>query len=219
DRRDVYDSIATRYDADIAMDELVMGLLLLRRWVVGKAEGDTLELAAGTARNLAYYDPRHVTSLTLTDASDPMLDRARAQLVPNNALKLNTLATARGVTPTTVAIADATGLPYADGTFDTVVSTFSLCSVSDPAAAVREAMRVVRPGGGRVWMLEHGRAHYSWLNRLLDANAPRHADTWGCWFNRDIGDIVTRAVESGQTSAHVERIWRTHFGTTWIVEI
>jgi methyltransferase OMS1 len=65
--------------------------------------------------------------------------------------------------------------------------------------------------GGRILLLEHGRGHYDWLNKVLDGLAPAHADHYGCWWNRDIGRIVE---ESG---LEIEHIKRHHVGTTWEV--
>jgi ubiquinone/menaquinone biosynthesis C-methylase UbiE len=63
-----------------------------------------------------------------------------------------------------VAVADAErGLPYADGSFDTVLDAFGLCSYEDPVAALREMRRVCRPDG-RVLLLEHGRSYLPPLN-------------------------------------------------------
>lgn len=60
-------------------------------------------------------------------------------------------------------------------------------------------------------MLEHGRGDYDWINRLLDSGATMHADRYGCWYNKDIGEVVK---ESG---LRVGAVKRYHLGTTWEV--
>ena len=93
--------------------------------------------------------------------------------------------------------------------FDTIVQTMGLCSTPQPAQILRNLGSIVKPTGGRILLLEHGRGHYDWLNRILDNRAPGHADQHGCWWNKDIGEIVE---ESG---LEVVEMKRYHFGTTW----
>lgn len=71
-----FDRLADSYDSRINLDELVMGVKLLRWWLLRQARGDVLEVSAGTGRNLNYYSlPKNdkLTSLTLSDASREML--------------------------------------------------------------------------------------------------------------------------------------------------
>ncbi|KNE54408.1 hypothetical protein AMAG_00382 [Allomyces macrogynus ATCC 38327] len=229
DRRAVYDEIARDYDREISRDEWAMGMLLVRRWMVGKAQGDTLEIAAGTGRNLPYYRTPRVTHLTLSDTSSAMLAEAAHRISPSSSPTSTSLIHAKDALPISLIEADATRLPFASNTFDTVVSTMSLCSVHDPTLAVREAVRVTKPGG-RVLLVEHGRGHYDWLNRALDRSAAKHAEKWGCYFHRPIGAIVEAAVvpvareevaEAVATEpvARIASVTRLHLGTTWLIEI
>jgi methyltransferase OMS1 len=73
---DTFDRIARDYDDNINVDELLMGVKLLRRFLIGEARGDVLEVSAGTGRNLRYYTSPDIRSVTLTDASREMLLRA-----------------------------------------------------------------------------------------------------------------------------------------------
>ncbi|EPY22102.1 hypothetical protein STCU_08346 [Strigomonas culicis] len=98
-------------------------------------------------------------------------------------------------------------LPFADNSFDTVVDMFGLCSYDDPVRALRELSRVCRPGG-KLLLIEHGRGHAARVNTHLDKWAPRHAKTWGCWWNRDIRRVIRL---SGLT---VEKWESKHFGTS-----
>ncbi|KAL6236901.1 hypothetical protein BDW75DRAFT_205600 [Aspergillus navahoensis] len=95
------------------------------------------------------------------------------------------------------------------GYYDTIVQTMGLCSMPDPAGALRHLGTITEPQHGRILLLEHGRSHYNWLNRVLDNLAPAHADRHGCWWNRDIGQIIR---DSGLEVVEEERY---HFGTTW----
>lgn len=101
------------------------------------------------------------------------------------------------------------------GYYTTVLQTMGLCSTPSPALLLARLGDLAAPGheGGKVLLLEHGRSHYDWLNRILDRTAGKHAEKHGCWWNRDIGKIVE---ESG---LRVLRVKRYHFGTTWWVEL
>jgi SAM-dependent methyltransferase len=115
-----------------------------RAKVVPKAQGRVLELGIGMGLNLALYDPAKVTSVTGVDPA-PQL-RAAAQAAPRDPRLI-------------VSIEDGTAeaLPFENASFDTVVCTFTLCSVHTPASALAEARRVLKPGGTFLFC-EHGLA-------------------------------------------------------------
>ena len=98
-------------------------------------------------------------------------------------------------------------IPFPDSSFDTVVDVFGLCSYDDPVKALTEMSRVCKPDG-RLLLLEHGRGTWSRVNMQLDKWAPRHAKSWGCWWNRDMRRYLRLA---GLT---VEKREEKHFGTT-----
>jgi ubiquinone/menaquinone biosynthesis C-methylase UbiE len=136
-----YDSTASRYDRQIKLAERILfgdG----RQWVCSQALGEVLELAIGTGRNLRYY-PAGVR-LTGIELSPAMLDLARQE-----AAVLGRHADLR--------VGDAQELEFPDESFDTVICTLSLCTIPDDRAAIREAHRVLRPGG-RFILLEHVRS-------------------------------------------------------------
>jgi len=139
--RAIWDKMAPRYDSDITFFErLLFGGG--REWVCSQAEGDVLEIAVGTGRNLAVYEPG--VRLTAIDFSPAMLAVARAR--------------ARHTHPNAdLRVGDAQALEFADETFDTVVITLALCSIPDDRRAVAEAWRMLRPGG-RLLLLEHVRS-------------------------------------------------------------
>ncbi|MDH2428301.1 class I SAM-dependent methyltransferase [Sphaerisporangium sp. TRM90804] len=127
-----------------------------RSWLCGQAVGDTLEVAIGTGLNLAHY-PGDVR-LTGVEWSDSLLAVAQRRADDlGRAVDLR-----RG---------DARALRFADGRFDTVVCTFSLCAMSDERVVLAEMARVLRPGG--LLLLADHVASSSWpvraLQGLLDA--------------------------------------------------
>jgi ubiquinone/menaquinone biosynthesis C-methylase UbiE len=103
-----------------------------RQWVCDRASGATLEIAIGTGLNLGLYPA--AINLTGVDLQPAALDFARGR-----ARDLGRTVTLRR--------ADAMALPFDDASFDTVVYTFALCEVPDVSAALREAVRLLRPGG------------------------------------------------------------------------
>ena len=119
-------------------------IMKARSKVVPHAQGDVLELGCGGGINMEFYEPARVTSFTGLDPSPELLAMSRAA------------AAARGM------IADIQGgvgeaMPFESGRFDTVVTTFTLCSVADQAAVLGEIRRVLKPGGTALF-LEHGGA-------------------------------------------------------------
>ena len=139
--RRYYAEAAAEYDQRVEFAERSMfgnG----RPWVCGRAEGDVLEIAIGTGRNIPYY-PAEVR-LTGIDLSPEMLAEAQRRAAElGRAVDLQ--------------LGNAEALPFPDVRFDTVVVTLGLCTIPDPRAAVAEARRVLRPGG-RLLLWEHVRS-------------------------------------------------------------
>jgi ubiquinone/menaquinone biosynthesis C-methylase UbiE len=146
------------------------GLRALRQSLLAGASGRVIEIGAGTGANLSVYNG-DIESLVVTEPAQPMIRRLQRKAREHAPLA-------------TVLRAPAEDLPFEDGSFDTVVSTLVLCGVDDQARAVREAHRVLRPGG-RLLFLEHVRSddpglarfqdRMNWLNRLVvqcDCNRP-----------------------------------------------
>lgn len=115
-----------------------------RAKVVPRAEGEVLELGMGGGLNLRFYDPSKVQTVHGVDPSAELRARALRAERPQG-LKVD--------------LRDGVGeaLPFDDETFDTVVCTFTLCSVTDPPKVLAEAKRVLKPGG-RFLFCEHGLA-------------------------------------------------------------
>ncbi|ORX99122.1 S-adenosyl-L-methionine-dependent methyltransferase [Basidiobolus meristosporus CBS 931.73] len=198
-----YDHIAENYDKKIGMDETLMGLGLLRRWLIKNAKGDVLEVSAGTGRNLPYYREQRYDNLTLTDQSGPMLDQAKKKMKEYSER-------VGGTEKVHFEVMNVEQAKYPDNSFDTVISTFSVCSYDNPVKALSEMQRVCKPDG-YVLLLEHGQSKYKWLNNILDTQAEKHALQWGCWWNRDIMGLVYKA------GLQVVYQSRWHLGTTYYI--
>jgi SAM-dependent methyltransferase len=141
---------AALYDPFLWLGER-LGMAALRRELLAEARGAVLEIGTGTGLNLRHY-PTGLEELVLAEPGEPMADRIELARAPE------------GV-PSRVVRAAAEELPFADGTFDTVVSTLVLCTVSDPARAISEIARVLRPGG-RLLFCEHVEAEAGWRRSL-----------------------------------------------------
>jgi ubiquinone/menaquinone biosynthesis C-methylase UbiE len=139
--RRIQDRTAPRYDRRLRFFERVLfggG----REWVCSQASGDVLEIAVGTARNLPYYaDDVRLTGVELSSEMLAIAHQRQRELGREADLRLG----------------DAEALEFADESFDTVTCTLGLCTIPDPRQAVREAHRVLRPGG-RLLLLEHVRS-------------------------------------------------------------
>ncbi|MDE2487052.1 MAG: class I SAM-dependent methyltransferase [Alphaproteobacteria bacterium] len=115
-----------------------------RTKVVPKAEGRVLELGIGMGLNLRYYDPARVKEVMGVDPSPELrLAAQAAEREPGLKVRIDE--------------GTAEALPFEDKSFDTVVCTFTLCSVCTPPLALAEARRVLKPGG-RFLFCEHGLA-------------------------------------------------------------
>lgn len=172
----------------------------MRRDMIGLAKGKVLEVAAGTGRNLQYYNPDQVESVVMTEKSRLMLEKA--------VIKFRSLRDLYKSVPVQFKLIDGHSFnDFESNSIDTVVQTFGLCSLSDPVQSLNEASRVCKPEG-RILLIEHGRSYYGWLNKILDKTSTGHAQKWGCWWNRDIIQIVKEA------NLEIERMDRNHFGTT-----
>ncbi|KAI9288157.1 hypothetical protein BC943DRAFT_342034 [Umbelopsis sp. AD052] len=214
DTTTIWNKIAGDYDKEIATDEFWMGIGLLRRWLIGKAKGDVLEVSAGTGRNFEHYKSDHVTSLTFTDKSPSMLEEAKSKFEQySDNFKKAFVGFKRADVQEIGSLTTDDGKPMK---FDTVIDTFGLCSCSDPVEAILGMVNACKDSeDARILLLEHGRSHYDWLNNLLDKNADKHVSKWGCWWNRDFMSVfederVTRELD-------IEKVSRWHLGTTYYV--
>ncbi|KAH9256525.1 hypothetical protein BASA81_005440 [Batrachochytrium salamandrivorans] len=195
---DRFNVLAKVYDEKINPTEKSFGMMDMRRKLVNEhAVGRVLETCCGTGRNTEFYDMTKVTQLTLMDASEEMLVEARKKLTPTQ-LEITSLVCARSLSE------------FPSNSFDSIVDTFGICSVTNPQEFLLEVKRVLKPGGEAVF-LEHGRNENGWLrfviNAWLDFRAPAHEAYWGCLWNREIVKLVS---ESGFT---IKSQTVHHYGT------
>jgi ubiquinone/menaquinone biosynthesis C-methylase UbiE len=151
----------------------------IRSRVCAGLAGDVVEIGFGSGLNLPHL-PGTVTSLWAVEPST--VGRG-----------LSTRRRERSAVPVVFAAGDAQSLPFGDGRFDAALSTWTLCTVPDPAAALREVRRVLRPGG-LFHFVEHGlspdRNVSRWQHR---ANPVQRRLGGGCNLDRDIRAIVEDA--------------------------
>lgn len=149
----------------------------LRRTVVPRARGVVLELGLGSGLNLPLYDPAQVSRVYGLEPEAAMLAKARRR-------------TARSPAPVTVLPESAEAVSLDAGSVDTVLVTFSLCTIPDVAAALREARRVLRPQG-RLLFCEHGRSPDPAVFRRQAWIEPAWKRVFGgCHLTRDIPALV-----------------------------
>jgi ubiquinone/menaquinone biosynthesis C-methylase UbiE len=147
-----------------------------RRELLTLAQGDVLEIGFGTGLNLACYPP-HVGKITAIDPNGGMHRLARKRI-------------SHGSIAVDHQVQNGERLTFADGSFDCVVSTFTLCSIEHVSQALREIHRVLKPGGMFLF-LEHGLSPepgvQKWQKRLNWLEM-RVAD--GCHLDRNIRELV-----------------------------
>ncbi len=137
----LYDKSAGGYDRQMGFVERLL-FRGLRAWAVSQARSEVVEIAVGTGLNLPLYGAA-VRRVVGIDLSEQMLAVARTRVADHG---LHDVELRRG---------DVQALDLPDASADTVLSTFTFCTIPDPLAAAREAYRVLRPGG-RFVLAEHG---------------------------------------------------------------
>lgn len=165
---------AAVYDRGLKASEDA-GLREMRREVLASATGRTVDIGAGTGVNIELFPPR-VTELVLAEPDPHMLKKLRQKLAEGG----------RG----DAVQAPAESLPFADSSVDTVVFTLVLCTVPNPAAALAEAARILRPGG-KLLFVEHVRSEEPGLARWQDRlEKPWRFLADGCHCNRDTVALI-----------------------------
>jgi ubiquinone/menaquinone biosynthesis C-methylase UbiE len=165
--------IMERFSAGHQIDEQ-------RRLALALARGEVLEIGFGTGLNFAHY-PRSVTQVTAIDCEVMRLQQTKLRI-------------ASASVPITTVYRDASlGLPFANNSFDTVVTTWTLCSIRNVIPALAEIRRVLRSDGNYLF-LEHGCSDDPQVARRQKLLSPVvKVIGAGCQMNRHIDDLISRS--------------------------
>ena len=177
------------YDRFMAKTEAAC-LQQWRQELLQQLSGDVLEIGAGTGANISLY-PAQVTRLLLTEPDKHMRRQLEGKLVERDPDKLG------------VSAGTAENIAAADESFDYVVTSLVCCSVTDLNAGLREIKRVLKPGGGLVF-LEHvaaaqGTSRRRWQNRI---NPIWKTFMGNCHLNRETEQAI---VSQGFEIVQIER--------------
>ncbi|CAK4030545.1 Hypothetical predicted protein [Lecanosticta acicola] len=221
-----YDDTADTFDSDVGLSEWVMGTNRLRKELAKQCKGHVLEVSCGTGRNLGYYDVGKVgkiESLTFVDLSAQMIDVCKKKWEALRSTYGKGMFSAKqnmkeGLVTRFLPASALGQMPLAPNgkKYDTIIQTMGLCSTPLPVELLTNMVKYLDTSNpdARILLLEHGRSYQQWLNDILDDSAQKHADIHGCWYNRDIGELVQDAANR----TGLEVIWerRKHLGTTWV---
>ena len=147
-----------------------------RQEVLAEVEGEVLEIGFGTGLNLSFY-PDEINNIITVD-NNPGVHKLAQKRIEKSTVTVDHR------------ILSGENLPMPDSTFDSVVSTWTLCSIEKVEQAVKEIHRVLKPGG-KFFFIEHGLSNepsvQTWQNRL---NLIQNVIADGCNLNRNIRSIV-----------------------------
>jgi ubiquinone/menaquinone biosynthesis C-methylase UbiE len=150
-----------------------------RRQVLADASGNVLEIGFGTGLNLAYYPADLIDRITTIDVNAGMNRLAQKRISASNI-------------PVDFQVLDGERLPMADSSFDTVVSTWTLCSIKAVDRAIAEIYRVLKPGG-KFLFIEHGLSNepniQTWQHRITPI---QKIIGEGCHLDRDIKALISQ---------------------------
>ncbi|MDJ0636719.1 MAG: class I SAM-dependent methyltransferase [Xenococcaceae cyanobacterium MO_188.B29] len=151
-------------------------LALHRREILADVKGEVLEIGFGTGLNIPYYS-ENIKNIVTVDVN-PKIHKLAQKRIQASQITVD------------CRILNSDNLPMADNTFDSVVSTFTLCSIANVDRALAEVYRVLKPGG-KFFFVEHGLSDEPkvqvWQNRL---NPIQKAIAGGCHLDRNIKQLV-----------------------------
>ncbi|MCX7923490.1 MAG: class I SAM-dependent methyltransferase [Clostridia bacterium] len=174
-------SLYSKYIYPRVIDYLLSGagIMEYRKGVLSHVRGNILEIGFGTGLNLPCYPPS-VKEITVIDKNTGMNSLAQKRL-KYSGIKVH------------LKLLNAETLPFEDNTFDSIVSTFTFCSIENIDAALHEFYRVLKPNGKLIF-LEHGLSSDQRISKWQHRINPLYKITSnGCNLNRDIRDIIKRS--------------------------
>jgi SAM-dependent methyltransferase len=161
----------------------------IRRRIVPLAQGSVLEIGVGPGVNFTHYDPARVTNVYALEPNPGMLRRAEEQ---------------QRQTEVKIEFLDLPGerIPLADASVDTVVSTFTLCTIPGVVEAIQGVRRVLKPGGKLIFF-EHGLSPNPAIQRWQKRSEPLFRWAFeGCHVTRDIPALIGKGgFDIGQIDA------------------
>ena len=173
----LYDRYVLPHLIDLAMRQ--RQLAGYRDQTIGAARGLVLEIGVSSGLNLPLYG-RAVARVCGIDPSPELLDPARSRR-------------ANAHVPVSLIRASADQLPFAAAAFDTLVMTWTLCSIPNPSAALAEMRRVLKPGG-RLLFVEHGLSPEARIARWQRWFTPCwQRISGGCHLDRNMVDLIREA--------------------------
>jgi ubiquinone/menaquinone biosynthesis C-methylase UbiE len=154
-------------------------LLPFRQRVIGAAEGRVLEIGVGTGMNLPFYR-QEVTEVLALEPAQKLVAMAKS-------------ASRQLTMPVSFIEASAEAIPLDAHSADTIVTTWTLCTISHAATALAEMRRVLRPGG-KLLFVEHGLAPDAGVRRWQERLTPAwRCMCGGCHLNRPIDSLIEGA--------------------------
>jgi ubiquinone/menaquinone biosynthesis C-methylase UbiE len=166
-----------------------------RRQLLSYAQGQVLEISPGEGNNFRFYPLK--VKLTVADMSTKIIDKAKVKAMEY------------GVNASFIK-GSVDQLEFGPGSFDTIVSTFSLCAYEDPVMVLSRFNTWCRPGGS-ILLMEHGLSRYAFVRWVQQKWESHHFRRTGCHLDMDIKAIV----ESSQP--RIQRIERKMGGIIYLV--